>query len=36
MAEESVRRNRMRLWALEWCGICVEEIGRAGLSEQKR
>ncbi|CAK9779796.1 ARM repeat-containing protein [Cutaneotrichosporon oleaginosum] len=29
-------RQRMRLWALEWCGICVEEISRAGLSEQKR
>ncbi|BEJ13429.1 hypothetical protein CspHIS471_0306030 [Cutaneotrichosporon sp. HIS471] len=29
-------RQRVRLWALEWCGICVEEIARAGLSEQKR
>ncbi len=26
----------MRLWGLEWCSICVEEIGRAGISEQKR
>jgi hypothetical protein len=26
----------MRLWALEWCAICVEEIRRAGISEQKR
>jgi hypothetical protein len=25
-----------RLWRLEWCGICVEEIGRAGISAQKR
>ncbi|KAK4687604.1 importin-13, partial [Tremellales sp. Uapishka_1] len=29
-------RHKMRLWGLEWCGIIVEEIGRAGLSEQKR
>ena len=27
---------RHRLWRLEWCGICVEEIGRAGISAQKR
>lgn len=26
----------MRLWALEWLTIVVEEIGRAGISEQKR
>jgi hypothetical protein len=29
-------RHKMRLWGLEWCGICVEEIGRAGISEQKK
>ncbi|WVF66636.1 hypothetical protein IAT40_001376 [Kwoniella sp. CBS 6097] len=29
-------RFKTRLLALEWCGICVEEIGRAGLAEQKR
>ena len=29
-------RLRNCLWGLEWCGICVEEIGRAGISEQKR
>ncbi|ORY23548.1 armadillo-type protein [Naematelia encephala] len=29
-------RIRGRLWGLEWCGICVEEIARAGISEQKR
>nr|XP_031862141.1 uncharacterized protein CI109_002554 [Kwoniella shandongensis]KAA5529213.1 hypothetical protein CI109_002554 [Kwoniella shandongensis] len=29
-------RHKTRLLALEWCAICVEEIGRAGLSEQKR
>lgn len=27
---------RMRLWGLEWLGICVEEVGRAGISDQKR
>lgn len=27
---------KMRLWALEWLTIVVEEIGRAGISEQKR
>lgn len=26
----------MRLWGLEWLTIVVEEIGRAGISEQKR
>lgn len=31
---ETVQRHR--LWRLEWCGICVEEIGRAGISAQKR
>lgn len=34
--DEARLRSRMRLWALEWCGICVEEIARAGISEQKR
>lgn len=29
-------RHKMRLWGLEWCGICVEEIGRAGISDQKK
>lgn len=27
---------KMRLWALEWLTIVVEELGRAGISEQKR
>lgn len=36
LEDEARLRSRMRLWALEWCGICVEEIGRAGISEQKR
>jgi hypothetical protein len=36
LAEQARLRNRMRLWALEWCAICVEEIRRAGISEQKR
>jgi hypothetical protein len=26
----------MRLWGLEWLSIVVEEIGRAGISEQKK
>lgn len=26
----------MRLWGLEWLSIVVEEIGRAGISTQKR
>ncbi|WVR03182.1 hypothetical protein IAU60_000173 [Kwoniella sp. DSM 27419] len=29
-------RHRTRLLALGWCAICVEELARAGLSEQKR
>ncbi|KAK8844673.1 hypothetical protein IAR55_006522 [Kwoniella newhampshirensis] len=33
---EGKMRHKMRLLALEWCAICVEEISRAGLSEQKR
>lgn len=36
MGDEAKFRSRLRLWALEWCGICVEEISRAGISEQKR
>ena len=28
--------HKLRLLRLEWCAICVEEIGRAGISEQKR
>ena len=28
--------HKLKLWGLEWCGICVEEISRAGLSEIKR
>lgn len=28
--------RRMRVWSLEWLAICVEEIGRAGISEQKK
>ncbi|AFR92571.1 hypothetical protein C343_00448 [Cryptococcus neoformans C23] len=27
---------RLRLLELEWCAICVEEMGRAGLAEQRR
>ncbi|WVQ82597.1 hypothetical protein IAT38_004727 [Cryptococcus sp. DSM 104549] len=29
-------RHKMRLLGLEWCAICVEEIGRAALADQKR
>ncbi|WRT63297.1 uncharacterized protein IL334_000202 [Kwoniella shivajii] len=29
-------RHKVRLLALEWCAICIEEIGRAGLAEQQR
>ncbi|WWD06250.1 hypothetical protein V865_004336 [Kwoniella europaea PYCC6329] len=29
-------KHRVRLLALEWCAICIEEIGRAGLAEQQR
>ncbi|KAL1406931.1 hypothetical protein Q8F55_006343 [Vanrija albida] len=36
LGDEAKFRSRLRLWALEWCGICVEEISRAGISEQKR
>jgi hypothetical protein len=28
--------TKMRLLSLEWLAISVEEIGRAGLNEQKR
>ncbi|RXK39632.1 hypothetical protein M231_03134 [Tremella mesenterica] len=28
--------HRLRLWSLEWCAICVEEMGRAELSDVKR
>ncbi|WWC85404.1 uncharacterized protein L201_000267 [Kwoniella dendrophila CBS 6074] len=29
-------KHRVRLLALEWCAICIEEIGRAGLAEHQR
>lgn len=25
-----------RVWSLEWCSICVEELGRAGISDLKK
>lgn len=27
--------HRMRLWSLEWLAICVQELSRAALGEQK-
>ena len=36
-SEDVIRSGwKMRLWALEWLTIVVEEIGRAGISELKR
>ncbi|KAL7420320.1 hypothetical protein Q5752_005289 [Cryptotrichosporon argae] len=34
--DSTILRNKARLWALEWCSICVEEVGRAGLNEARR
>jgi hypothetical protein len=27
--------HRVRLWSLEWLSICVQELGRAAIGEQK-
>nr|ODO01293.1 hypothetical protein L204_02021 [Cryptococcus depauperatus CBS 7855] len=29
-------RHRSKMLGLEWCGICVEEMGRAGLADNRR
>jgi hypothetical protein len=28
-------RHRVRVWSLEWLSICVQELGRAAIGEQK-